>query len=420
MDVGAVAWDDQSSISTFEFDEKFVARAVDLAPLTMPLVDLQRGDRQHSFPSLNRDTFRTLPGLLADSLPDSFGNNLIDLWLARNGRSLDDFTPVERLSYIGSKGMGALEYEPDIGPRANPQDIQLNELVDIANEILKRKKQLNTSFRGDKEKALQQIIQIGTSAGGLRPKAVIAISPDEKRIISGHLQAPADYTYWILKLDGVQDEVFGEPQGYGVIEYIYYLMAKDAGIQMSKSKLLEENGRAHFTTKRFDRKDGEKVHMQTLCGIAHYDYNNIGATSYEQLFQVMRRLKLGHDEISQMFARMVFNVVARNQDDHTKNTSFLLAQDQVWSLSPAYDVTYSYNPNVGQNTYRHQMSINGKRDSIDRKDILEIATVINIKRPEEIIEKVVDAVAQWNKLATDYDVPNRKKQRVNDSLKLDL
>jgi len=420
MDVGAVAWDDLSSISTFEFDEQFVARAIDLAPLTMPLFDLQRGDRQHSFPNLNRDTYRTLPGLLADSLPDSFGNELIDLWLVHNGRSPDNFTPIERLSYVGSKGMGALEYEPVIGPSATPQEIELNELVEIANVILQQKKQLNTSFGADKERALQQIIQVGTSAGGLRPKAVIAISPDESRIISGHLQAPDKYTYWILKFDGVQDQVFGEPQGYGVIEYIYYLMATDAGIQMSDCKLLRENGRAHFMTKRFDRKDGQKIHMQTLCGIAHYDFNNIGATSYEQLFQVMRRLKLGHDEVKQMFTRMVFNVVARNQDDHTKNTSFLLDQGQVWKLSPAYDVTYSYNPMVGQNTNRHQMSINGKRDSIARNDILEVATAINIKRPEEIIKKVVDAVARWDTLATDYDVAKKKKQRVSESLRLDL
>jgi len=421
LDVGAVAWNEDRNLATLEFDSKFVNQQIDLAPIIMPLAELQKGNRVYSFPSLNEATFRRLPGLLADSLPDSFGNELIDLWLAHTGRSPNDFSPIERLCYIGSKGMGALEYEPAIGSKvSSSNEIQLSELVEIAKEVLSRKEALKTTFTADKEEALRQIIQVGTSAGGLRPKAIIAISADEKKIISGHTNTPKGYNHWILKFDGVQDEVFGDSQGYGIIEYVYYLLAKDAGIKMSESKLLAENGRSHFMTKRFDRRSGQKLHMQTLTGMAHYDYNNIGSTSYEQLFQIMRRLKLGNDEIEQMFRRMVFNVVARNQDDHTKNTSFLLERDQSWKLSPAYDVTYSYNPKVGANTNRHQMSINGKRDSITWNDLIDVAKTITLKRPGVIIEEIVESVSMWNALARLYGVKKEKRERVNLNLKLDL
>lgn len=421
MDVGAIAWDEDRNLTTIEFLPEFVAQGIDLAPITMPLAELQKGNRTYAFPSLNEDTFRRLPGLLADSLPDSFGNELIDLWLAKNGRSPNDFGPIERLCYTGTRGMGALEYEPALGPTpSSNQEIQLNELVEVAKEVLEQKKALKTNFTTHREEALRQIIQIGTSAGGLRPKAILAISPDEATIVSGHTKAPAGFNHWILKFDGVQDEVFGDPQGYGLIEFVYYLMAKDAGVNMSECKLLREHGRSHFMTSRFDRINGQKLHMQTLTGIAHYDFNNIGSTSYEQLFQIMRKLKLGLDETEQMFRRMVFNVIARNQDDHTKNTSFLLGPAERWALSPAYDITYSYNPNIGRNTHKHQMSINGKRTDINRNDLVNVAESILVKRPNRIIDQIIESVSKWTSLAREYDIEETKIDRINQNLRLDM
>ncbi len=421
MDVGAIAWDEDRNLTTIEFFPEFVDHNIDLAPITMPLAELQKGNRIFSFANLNEETFRRLPGLLADSLPDSFGNELINLWLAQNGRSPNDFSPVERLCYTGTRGMGALEYEPALGPKSSSnQEIQLNELVEVAKEVLDQKKSLNTSFTTHREEALRQIIQVGTSAGGLRPKAIIAISPDEKTIISGHIKAPEGYNHWILKFDGVQDEVFGDPKGYGLIEFVYYLMAIDAGVMMSECKLLHEHGRSHFMTMRFDRMDGQKIHMQTLTGIAHYDFNNIGSTSYEQLFQIMRKLKLGLDETEQMFRRMVLNVIARNQDDHTKNTSFLLAPGEIWKLSPAYDITYSYNPNIGRNTHKHQMSINGKRADINRNDLIKVAESILVKRPNRIIDQIIESVSQWASLARQYDISETKINRIDQNLRLDI
>ena len=420
-EVGAVVWDENRNLATMEFSKSFVDLNLDIAPVMMPLDDLDRGSLVWAFPSLGEETFKRLPGLLADSLPDKFGNNLIDLWLARNGRSPNEFSPVERLCYTGNRGMGAVEYIPNLREdAATVEEIQMNELVEIAREVVHRKEGLATNLSGDKKEALHQIIQVGTSAGGMRPKAIIAIRQKDQKIVSGQLDPRKGYEHWIVKFDGVQDEIFGEPQGYGIIEYIYYLMALDAGIDMTECKLLEENGRSHFMTKRFDRVDGKKIHMQTLCGIAHYDFNDIGATSYEQLFQIMRWLRLGVDEATQMFRRMVFNVVARNQDDHTKNTAFLLEEKGHWKLSPAYDVAYSYNPNIGRNTNKHQMSINGKRENITRKDLTDLAYSLRIKKPNVIINEVVESIAAWRKIARSYGLDKKKIERIESTLILDI
>jgi serine/threonine-protein kinase HipA len=419
--VGAVIWDDRRDLAIFEFDKKFIDRDIDLAPIIMPIEKLKNGNRIYSFQHLNEMTFKKLPGLLADSLPDKFGNKLIDIWLAQNGRSQNDFTPIERLCYVGKRAMGALEFKPEIRKdEAKLEEIQLNELVEIAKKVIAAKETLDTSFKINKTKALEQIIKVGTSAGGMRAKAVIAIHKNNKKIVSGHVEPNKDYEHWILKFDGVQDEVFGEPKGYGIIEYIYYLMATDAGIEMMQCRLLEEESRTHFMTKRFDRSNGKKIHMQTLTGIAHYDYNDIGSTSYEQLFQVMRKLKLGNDEIEQMYRRLVFNIIARNQDDHTKNTSFLLAENESWKLSPAYDITYSFNPIVGRNTNKHQMSVNGKREHIGRNDLIKIADEINIKKPSEIIENVKDSVSKWPVYASEFRLKTDQIKKINQNLKLDL
>lgn len=419
--VGAVIWDSKRELAIFEFEKKFVNLGIDLAPITMPLEELQNGNTIYSFPHLNEITFKKLPGMLADSLPDKFGNKLIDIWLAQNGRSPSDFTPVERLCYVGKRAMGALEFQKAlINDKTSMEEIQLKDLVAIAKKIVAQKETLNTTFKVGETKALEQIINVGTSAGGMRPKAIIAINKNNSKIISGQINANEDYGYWILKFDGVQDDIFGDPQGYGIIEYIYYKMAIDAQIIMTECDLLEESSRSHFMTKRFDRENGEKIHMQTLTGIAHYDFNDIGSTSYEQLFQVMRKLKLGNDEIEQMYRRLVFNIVAKNQDDHTKNISFLLPKNGVWKLSPAYDITYSYNPEKGRNTNKHQMSVNGKREDINRDDLIKIANDINIKKADYIIDEVVESVSKWPKLAKEFSLKNEKIKKINKNLKLNL
>ncbi|MEK6155329.1 type II toxin-antitoxin system HipA family toxin [Flavobacteriaceae bacterium 3-367] len=419
--VGAVIWDDKKDLAIFEFDKKFINKEIDLAPITMPLEQLKRGDRIYSFPQLNEITFKKLPGMLADSLPDKFGNKLINLWLAQTGRSQNDFTPVERLCYVGKRAMGALEFKKALVKESiSQEEIQLSELVAIANKVMSQKEALDISFKIGETKALERIIAVGTSAGGMRPKAVIAVHKKNGKIISGHVQSNGNYEHWILKFDGVQDEIFGDPRGYGIIEYVYYKMATDANIEMSQCKLLEEDSRSHFMTKRFDRKNGKKIHMQTLTGIAHYDFNDIGSTSYEQLFQIMRKLKLGNDEMEQMYRRLVFNIVGRNQDDHTKNVSFLLAENESWKLSPAYDMTYSYNPIKGRNTNKHQMSVNGKRENIDKKDLLKIAQDIDIKKPNEIIDQVKEAVSQWAVYAKYSGLEKERIKKIEQNLKLDL
>lgn len=419
--VGAAIWDDDKQIAIFEFSKEFIKEEIDLAPLTMPIEALQMGKRIYSFPNLNPITFKKLPGLLSDSLPDKFGNTLIDIWLSQNGRSPNDFTPIERLCYVGSRAMGALEFEPTfIKQKDEIEEIQLEELVKIASEIMKKKESLNTSFKDDKTKALEQIIQVGTSAGGMRPKAVISIDKNTKKIVSGNLNLSNEYEHWLLKFDGIQDNELGDPKGYGKIEYVYYLMAKHCGIEMNDCKLLSESDRSHFMTKRFDRKFGEKIHMQTLSGIAHYDFNNIGSNSYEQLFQVMRKLKLGNDQIEQMFRRMVFNVIGRNQDDHTKNISFLLPEGEIWKIAPAYDITYSYNPEQGRNTSKHQMSINGKRENIKRTDLIKIANDNMIKRPNRIIDEVISALSKWPSFAKEYEISKEKIEKIETNLILKI
>ena len=420
-DVGAAIWDSNKQVAIFEFSREFIKQEIDLAPIMMPLESAAMGKRIYSFPHLNPETFKKLPGLLSDSLPDKFGNTLIDLWLSRNGRSPNDFTPIERLTYVGSRAMGALEFYPSLlKENEKVEDIQLEELIAIASEIMNKKESLNTSFTTNKTKALEQIITVGTSAGGMRPKAVIAINKIDKRIVSGNLELDENYEHWLLKFDGVQDNELGDPQGYGKIEYAYYLLAKECGIEMSESKLLNESGRSHFMTKRFDRVGGNKVHMQTLSGIGHYDFNNIGSTSYEQLFQIMRKLKLSKNQLKQMYKRMVFNVIARNQDDHTKNIAFILPEKGEWGLSPAYDVTYSYNPIVGRNTNMHQMSVNGKRDNITKNDLLKIATDNTIKKANEIIDEVIYSVSNWEKTAKELDIEKTKIAKISKNIRLNI
>ena len=358
-----------------------------------------------SFPELNRETYHGLPGLLADALPDRFGNRIIDAWLARQGRSASDFTPVERLCYIGVRGMGALEFKPAIGPRASKAvPLEVAELTQLVKDIFQHRTEWVVDLKGSKADALNTIIRVGTSAGGNRAKAVIAWNPKTHEVRSGQADLPPGFEPWILKFDGVADSALGDPQGFGRVEFAYHKMALMAGITMTRCDLLEENGRAHFMTKRFDRDSaGGKIHVQSLCAIAHYDFNAAGEYSYEQALSVIQRLDLGYAAVGEMFRRMVFNVVARNQDDHTRNIAFLMDQDGTWRLSPAFDVVWAYNPS-GSWTNRHQMTVNGKRDDFDRADLLAVADTFGVKGAAEIIDQVTEAVAAWGSTARDSGV----------------
>jgi serine/threonine-protein kinase HipA len=391
--VGVVLWDEVRNYGIFEFNKSFLKLGLDLSPISLPLVAAQRGNRIFSFPMLNPETFKGLPGLLSDSLPDKFGNQIIDAWLAQQGKNTADFNPVDRLCYIGKRGMGALEFEPaNTVTVENSNPIQIQELVQFAKAILDNRNDFHTNL--DSKKGFSDILQVGSSAGGARAKAVIAYNKSTGEVRSGQVDGLDGFEYWLIKFDGVTNHQLGDPKGYGNIEYAYYLMAADAGISMSESRLMTENNRSHFMTKRFDRQNNQKIHMQTLCGIAHFDYNQPRAYSYEQAFQVMRQMKLPYSDMEELYRRMVFNIMARNQDDHTKNISFLMFPNGQWQLSPAYDITYAYNPD---NFWlkAHQMSVNGKREAIMLEDLLAIAKNINIKKPKEIITLCNKVMANW-------------------------
>ena len=404
-------WNENTQSAVFEYDPTFERLGLDLSPLLMPL----NPHTPHQFTSISRETFMGLPGLLADALPDAYGKALLDRWLATIGRTFAN--PVERLCYQGKRSMGALEFEPAQDTFLEKDTkIEIDSLVEVAREALNQKAELDTNLSQDRKVALMNIIKVGTSAGGQRAKAVIAFNEKTQDVRSGQIDAPEGYEHWLLKLDGVTNHELGDPKFYGLIEYAYYLMAKDAGIDMMPCRILAENGRSHFMAKRFDRIGGkEKLHMQTLCGIAHYDYKMLRAYSYEQAFQVMRQMRLPYIQAEEMFRRMVFNVVARNQDDHTKNISFLMDKNGIWRLSPAYDVSWSYNPK-GMWTSQHQMSINNKWTDITMDDLLTVASAMSIKKPRVIIEKVIDVVAHWPDYAIPLEIPSETVAIINSTL----
>lgn len=414
--IGAVAWNPDRQLAEFEYTPSFIEEGFDVSPLVLPR---RRGI--FSFPGLNPDTFRGLPGLLADSLPDRFGNALIDVWLARQGRSPDDFSAVERLCYIGSRGMGALEFKPALVRQATKTTpIEIAELTRLADRVLNDREALEVDLDENEEEALNTIIRIGTSAGGARAKALIAWNPSTGKVRSGQVTPPPGFEQWILKFDGISDKALGDPQGYGRIEYAYYRMAVDSGIVMMESRLMEENGRAHFMTRRFDRKgDGSKLHMQSLCGLAHYDYNVAGAHGYEQAFAILNKLQLGYPALDEMFRRMTFNVVARNQDDHTRNIAFLMDTDGKWRLSPAFDLTWAYNRN-SRWTNLHQMSINGKRESITREDLMTVAKQYGIKKAPVIIEKILETVRKWPAYAQEAGISEDRWRYIQKTHRTDI
>ena len=413
--VGAVALDELGS-AVFEYDTDFLKLGLDIAPIMMPLQEARRGHVLHSFPALNRETFKQLPGLLADTLPDKFGQAIIDAWLARQGRSANDFSILERLCYTGSRAMGALEFKPAVIKHLNQAVIiELDEMISLIQDVMAQRNTLDVTLSSDEQEnqqALLDILRIGTSAGGARAKAVIAYNENSGKVLSGQAEAPPGFDHWLLKFDGISDIEFGKTSDFGRIEFAYYNMARAAGINMSESRLLEENGRAHFMTRRFDRITGKKLHLQSLCAIQHYDFNLAGAYGYEQALMTMRKLQMSKKEQLQQYRRMVFNVIARNQDDHTKNIAFLMNAQGEWSLSPAFDMTHSYKPGEGW-TQTHQMSVNGKRDHFTKQDLLMVAQNNDLRKPQAVINDVMQAVEQWPAFADAAGVDPHKIEAIS-------
>lgn len=418
--VGAVAWNTEMGFATFEYDPKFKQLGWDLAPLKMAISDNRN---QFSFPELRKDknsvfdTFKGLPGLLADALPDKYGNQLINLWLAQQGRPIDSMNPVEKLCFIGSRGMGAMEFEPAVLKESKRAfSIEIDSLVSIAQKMLDKREAFSTNLKKDEEQAVLEILKIGTSAGGARPKALIAWNEKTGAVKSGQTKAPNGFEHWLIKLDGVSEEQLGGTHGYGRVEMAYYNMAIACGIEMMPSRLLEENGRAHFMTKRFDREGAEvKHHTQTFCALKHFDFNLVNSFSYEQLFQCMRELKLSYKDAEQMFRRMVFNVIARNCDDHTKNFSFLLKKEGKWELAPAYDVCHAFRPG-SEWVSQHALSINGKRKDITKADLLVVGKSINSKKASEIIDEINYTVNQWKTFANGVNVKTYLRDEIAKTL----
>ncbi|MFN7689476.1 MAG: type II toxin-antitoxin system HipA family toxin [Bacteroidota bacterium] len=417
---GAVVWDDTNRLGTFEFAPGFKKKQWELSPLKMPLGSSQM---IFSFPELRKerfatyDTFRGLPGMLADVLPDRFGNQLINRWLAGMGRPQDSMNPVEMLLFLGSRGMGALEFEPSsLKENKNTFPIELESLVQIAKIMMDKRSMFQTNIIKYEEKAVIDILKIGTSAGGARPKALIAYNEKNGEIRSGQTKAPEGFEHWLIKLDGVSDVQVGESKGYGRVEMAYYLMAIDCGIEMMPSTLLEENNRAHFMTKRFDRIGRDtKHHIQTFCAMQHFDFNLVTSFSYEQLFQTMRELRLSYEEIEQMYRRMVFNVLSRNCDDHTKNFSFMMEKGQGWKLAPAYDICHAYRPDSAW-VSQHALSINHKRTNITREDLLLLAEAVNCKKAPTIINEINAVVTNWKKYASITGVQKKLREAIAQTL----
>lgn len=408
--------------ATFQYDPAFVRSGIQVAPVRMPL-----REEPYVFPALPHDAFAGLPGLLADSLPDRWGTALIDAWLAAQGRSEDSFDVVERLCYVGTRGMGALEFEPALEPaRPEGEDLRFDALVRLAGEVLAERARFVAELAHDpQEEAIKSILAIGTSAGGARPKAIIAYNAATGQVRSGQVPAEQGFRHWLLKFDGVSragDHGLTDPQGWGAVEYAYAIMARSAGVQMSECRLLEEHGRRHFMTRRFDRPDGGgKLHVQTVAALEHVSYNEPGAYSYEQALLLLRRLGLSTPVAEQLFRRMVFNVVARNHDDHVKNVALSMDRRGEWSLAPAYDVTWAWRPG---NPWldSHQMSINGKREGFAIADLREVARVAGLKRgrAERILAEVSEAVGRWREIAAEVGVDERMADEIARSHRLAL
>lgn len=423
-ELGAVSYNTETRIGAFEYFPDFIKTGIELSPIKMPLAK-----KIYTFPQIDPETFKGLPGLIADSLPDDFGNAVMNAWIASQGKSTSDISPLQRLQYTGTRGMGALSYSPAT-KRKNlnaSQPIHIESLISIAQDVLDKRSNfnINLSNNGQEDKeAMISLMSVGMSAGGARPKAVLAFNKDFTDVRSGQTDAPKGFTHYLMKFDGVSEhnknqETFGDPMGYGAMEYTYYLLAKKCGIDMMPCHLINEGKRRHFITERFDRKGNEKVHVQTLNGLEHVSYKNIGSYSYAELFNTARKLKLSPDDAMQLFKRMVFNVIARNHDDHTKNFGFLLDQHNKWQLAPAYDLAYSYKPNSHW-VSKHWMTLNGKQDNFTRDDFYsfeKLSPIFNKRNIDDVLNQTIEAVSQWDKLATEQAVPKSLIKEVSQNLR---
>lgn len=410
--VGAVAWDADRGLANFEYDPTFPIDRYPIAPIKMPVKN-----RIYNFPEFrDSETFKGLPGLLADALPDRYGRDLINAWLARQGRPDNSLNPVELLCFIGKRGMGALEFEPVLSKESASYEVELSDLIETTKALLEKKENITLKTNKSMEDVMMDVLKMGTSAGGARPKAIIAYNEKTGQVRSGQTLVDEGFEHWIIKFDEVSDVQFGVSKGYGRVEMAYYKMAIDFGIEMMESRLIEENNRVHFMTKRFDRIAGnQKIHSQTLCALQHYDFANISSYSYEQVFQTMRQLRLSYAEAEQMYRRMVFNVIARNCDDHTKNFAFLMNRSGKWTLAPGYDICFAYRPDsvwVSQ----HNLSVNGKRKDFLRADLLKIAEQNSIRNPENTINNCLEIVRNWKDYAALYEIDQEKTALIDNAL----
>jgi len=427
FDVGAVSYNTDTQIGSFEYFPSFIKTGIELSPIKMPLAK-----NIYSFPQLDQNTFKGLPGLIADSLPDDFGNAVMNAWIASQGKSTGDITPLQRLQYTGMRGMGALTYSPAT-KRKNlnaSQPIHIESLVAIAQDVLDKRQQFSVNLENngqeDKE-AMMSLMSVGMSAGGARPKAVLAFNNDLTQVRSGQTDAPEGFTHYLMKFDGVSEhnknqETFGDPMGYGAMEYTYHLLAKECGIDMMPCHLLNEGKRRHFITERFDRNGNDKIHVQTLNGLEHVSYKQIASYSYAELFNTARKLKLSPDDAMQLFKRMVFNVITRNHDDHAKNFGFLLDKEHKWQLAPAYDLAYSYKPDSHW-VSKHWMTLNGKQDNFTRDDFYsfeKLSPIFSKRKIDDVLNQTIEAVSNWDKYATEQEVPNSLVKEISENLRLFL
>lgn len=415
--IGVVYWDQSAGLGVFEYEPRFVSSGVEVSPVAMPL---RRG--AYSFPELGRpgSDFKGLPGLLADSLPDAWGYQLLNAALEARGRPANSFNPVEQLCYVGTRGMGALEFVPATHAKSAAVPVDVDWIAELAGRVVANRSNLSVPLDAE---GLEDLIRIGSSVGGQRAKALIAWNPETNELRSGQVDAPEGFSQWILKFDGLSKDGsgLGDPVGWGRVEYSYSKMAAECGIAMAPARLLyDESGRAHFMTRRFDRGEGHaKWHVQTLSGLGHFDYNQPGIVGYEDAMDILIRLGAPFSDIEQLFRVMVFNVVGRNQDDHTKNIAYVMGTGGIWRIAPAYDLTWSYNPE-GAWTSLHQMTVNGKRTGFTTEDLVGVGRRYGVANPAAVVGLTVDVFSSWRKFATDSDVPDRLVEEIESSLRLDF